>query len=92
MHTSTFTYAYPRTFTGYRSQPPAEYVEKGITNSGGEADYEGAIFSDGTVVIRWMTQFRSHSVWASWGDFYQVHEHPEYGTRIEFHDGGPDPS
>lgn len=77
-----------RTFTGYRTQPPAEYIEKSITNSGSSADYEGVIFSDGTVVIRWLTAFRSHSVWACWDDFYQVHGHPEYGTTIEFADGG----
>ena len=86
--THIYTYVYPRGFTGCRPNPPAEYEGKGITNSGRTADYEGAIFSDGTVVIRWMTQFRSHSVWASWDDFYQVHGHPEYGTMIEFADGG----
>lgn len=73
-----------QTFTGYRANPPAEYKEKGITNAGRIADYEGVIFSDGTVVIRWLTAFQSHSVWANWADFYQVHGHPEYGTVIEF--------
>lgn len=86
--TRTFTYTYPRTFTGYRPMPPEEYVAKGITNGGMTADYEGVIFSDGTVVIRWLTQFRSHSVWTRWEDFYQVHGHPEYGTKIIFGDGG----
>jgi hypothetical protein len=86
--TYTRTYSYPRTFAGYRPDPPGEYRAKGITNGGGSADYEGAIFSDGTVVVRWLTQFRSHSVWSSWEDFYQVHGHPEYGTRIIFGDGG----
>jgi hypothetical protein len=76
-----------RTFTGLRPQPPAEYAEKGITNSGAEPDYEGCLFSDGTVVIRWLTEYRSHSVWASFDDWYQVHGHPEYGTRIMFDDG-----
>lgn len=90
-YTHTFTYTYPRAFVGYRPQPPQEYVDKGITNAGGDADYEGAVFSDGTVVIRWLTQFRSHSVWADWNSFYQVHGHPEYGTRIEFADGGSAP-
>lgn len=80
-----------RTFTGSRPAPPAEYTEKGITNSGALPDYEGVIFSDGTVVIRWMTTFRSHSVWADWFSFYQVHGHPEYGTVIEFADGRPAP-
>lgn len=89
--THTRTYTYPRTFAGYRPEPPEEYRDKGITNAGSAADYEGVIFSDGTVVIRWQTAFRSHSVWACWEDFYQVHGHPEYGTRIVFGDGGPEP-
>lgn len=80
-----------RIFQGIRPEPPEEYRDKGITNAGAGADYEGVIFTDGTVVIRWMTAFRSHSVWASWGDFYQVHGHPEYGTVIEFADGGAPP-
>jgi hypothetical protein len=86
--THTRTYTYPRTFAGYRPNPPVEYQDKGITNSGVTQDYEGVIFSDGTVVIRWLTEFRSHSVWACWEDFYMVHGHPEYGTKIEFTDGG----
>lgn len=90
-YTRTRTYAYPRAFAGWRPSPPEEYRDKGITNAGASRDYEGVIFSDGTVVIRWLTAFRSHSVWASWADFYQVHGHPEYGTRIDFHDGGEAP-
>lgn len=61
-------------------------MDKGISNGGWTPDYEGVIFSDGTVVLRWLTAFRSHSVWSNWDDFYQVHGHPEYGTRIEFDD------
>lgn len=80
-----------RTFTGFRPNPPSEYIEKGITNSGETADYEGVIFTDGTVVLRWLTQFRSHSVWGDYKSFYKVHGHPEYGTRIEFHDGEDSP-
>ena len=76
-----------RTFKGYRPQPPEEYQGKGITNSGETPDYEGVIFSDDTVVLRCQTAYRSHSVWLSYADFYQVHGHPEYGTRIVFDDG-----
>lgn len=85
--TYTRTYTYPRSFAGYRPEPPPEYEAAGITNSGHSPDYEGAIFSDGTVVLRWCTQFKSHSVWACWDDFYAVHGHPEYGTTIKFTDG-----
>ena len=89
--TFTRTVVYPRTFTGLRPNPPTEYKDKGITNSGMTPDYEGIVFSDGTVVIRWLTQFRSHSVWTDWNSFYQVHGHPEYGTVIEWHDHGENP-
>jgi len=86
--TRTHTYTYPRTFAGWRPDPPEEYRAKGITNAGESCDYQGVIFADGSVVVRWMTEFRSHSVWACWDDFYRVHGHPEYGTRIVFGDGG----
>jgi len=76
-----------RTFAGFRPEPPQEYQDKDITNAGDGCDYEGVIFTDGTVVIRWLTKYRSHSVWACWDDFYKVHGHPEYGTWIEFDDG-----
>ena len=75
-----------RTFSGYRPSPPEDYVSKGITNGGEAADYEGVIFSDGTVVIRWLTAFQSHSVWKDYATFYAVHGHPEYGTQIVFDD------
>jgi hypothetical protein len=74
-------------FIGYRPAPPAEYIEKGITNaSSAQPDYEGVMFSDGTVVLRWCTEYRSHSVWADYESFYQVHGHPEYGTVIKWLD------
>ena len=76
-----------RTFVGFRPNPPDDYVKLAITNaSTQEPDYEGVIFSDGTVVVRWLTEYQSHSVWASWDDFMHVHGHPEYGTQIIFAD------
>lgn len=84
-------FEFPRFFQGYRNNPPADYLNKGITNGYHYPDYEGVIFSDGTVVIRWLTQYRSHSVWSCWTDFYKVHGHPEYGTIIVFADGGEMP-
>lgn len=72
-----------RRFHGSRPRPPG-----GITNAGAESDYEGVVFSDGTVVVRWLTVYSSHSVWACWDDFYQVHGHPKYGTVITWLDEG----
>lgn len=80
-----------RTFEGWRPQPPQEYAAKGITNAGAAPDYQGVIFSDGTVCIRWCTEYKSHSTWQCWADFHRVHGHPEYGTLIKFSDGGSAP-
>lgn len=52
-----------------------------------EPQFEGAIFSDGTCVIRWLTPCGSHSVWKSVDDMLRIHGHPEYGTVILWHDG-----
>lgn len=75
-----------RRFRGFRPSPPDEYVTKNITNAGTSPDYEGVVFSDGTVVCRWVGQYKSHSVWSCWDDFYYIHGHPEYGTIIEWLD------
>lgn len=71
-------------FKGYRPNPPAGYAEKGTTNSGETPDYEGYIFSDGMVAVRWLTTFRSVSIWTCWDDFWNVHGHPEYETNVIF--------
>ena len=74
----------PAVFIGYRPSPPAEYYEQGAANPPDEPQYEGVLFTDGTVAIRWLTEYRSHSVWASYVDFYNIHGHPEYGTLIKW--------
>lgn len=76
----------PYRFTGYRPNPPADYIARGTAAPLAEPQYEGVIFTDGTLALRWRTAFRSTSLWASFEDFYHVHGHPEYGTRIQFHD------
>ena len=61
-------------------------------NPESEAQFEGVIWSDGTVTLRWLTALcvsrssRSHSVWDSLADCLGVHGHPEYGTEIIWHD------
>lgn len=74
-------------FVGYRPNPPEGYLERGIAAPADEIQYEGVIFTDGSVALRWRTAYKSTSVWASYEDFYQVHGHPEYGTVIKFYDG-----
>lgn len=71
-----------RRFLGYRPHPPAECLEKGTALPPDQVQYEGCVFTDGTLVLRWLTEYCSHSVWRCWDDFWHVHGHPEYGTRI----------
>lgn len=51
--------------------------------------FEGVIWTDGTVTLRWLTACRSHSVWDNIEDMLNIHGHPEYGTEIIWHDGNP---
>jgi len=69
-----------RRFEVYRPNAPAEYLEKGHANPPDDVQFEGVEFTDGTVCVRWRTEFRSHSLWASLGELEEVHGHPEYGT------------
>jgi hypothetical protein len=50
--------------------------------------YEGVVFSDGTVVLRWCTAFKSTSVWATLEEALGVHGHPEdrYQSELVWHD------
>lgn len=82
-----------RRFYCFRPNPPAEYLEQGLAAPPDEVQFEGVIFTDGTCVIRWKTQYKSHSVWESFEDLIKVHGHPEYGTEIRFIDPpvGPPP-
>lgn len=75
-----------RRFVGYRPNPPAEYLDNGTAAPPDEPQYEGVVFTDGTVALRWRTEFRSTSLWTSYEDFFHVHGHPEYGTRIDWLD------
>lgn len=75
-----------RRFIGYRPQLPEHYVEGGYGNPGDEPQYEGILFTDGSVVLRWLTEFRSTSVWITWDEMWAVHGHADYGTWIEWLD------
>jgi hypothetical protein len=70
-----------RTFTVYRRSAPAEYAAAGIANPPDEPQFQGAVFDDGTVAVRWLTEFRSASFWDSLQALEKVHGHPEYETE-----------
>jgi hypothetical protein len=61
-------------------------------NADDEPQFEGVIFTDGTVALRWLTPLASTSVWDSLEHALGVHGHPEYGTVVEWHDGEPHPA
>lgn len=71
-------------FMCYRRGDLSATHNAGQVNAPDEVQFEGVVFSDGTVAVRWLTQFRSTSVWASLDDLMGVHGHPEprYGTEI----------
>lgn len=73
-------------FEGYRPHPPDEYYAQGAANKPDEVQFQGVVFDDGTVAVRWLTKFRSHSIWSDWDNFYNIHGHPEYGTEIRWLD------
>jgi hypothetical protein len=79
-------------FTVYRHNMDSRETHSAMhKNPEGSPQYEGVIFSDGTVALRWMTPLRSTSVWPDIESALGVHGHPEYGTVIEWHDGEPHP-
>ncbi len=80
-----------RRFIGYRREVPEHYVSGGYGNEGTEAQYEGVLFTDGTVVLRWLTHFRSTSVWSSFDEMFAVHGHADYGTEIVWIDAADVP-
>lgn len=75
-------------FTAYRENLEARGTHSAWQrNPDDQPQYEGVIWTDGTVTLRWLTACRSTSVWASIEDVLRIHGHPEYGTRIVWHDG-----
>jgi hypothetical protein len=75
-----------RRFRAFRRDVPENTHGPGTVNPADEPQFEGVVFSDGTVCVRWLTAFRSHSLWDSWDDLDNVHGHPEYGSYVEWLD------
>lgn len=79
------------TFTVYRrtAHDVVNEIEKSNYNAPDAPQFEGIVFHDGTVAIRWFTQTRSVSFWDSMDDLRKVHiyAHPDYGTEIHWNNG-----
>ena len=77
-------------FTAYRRNiSTCETHNALMKNADDVPQFEGVIWTDGTVTLRWLTPIRAHSVWACIYDALAIHGHPEYGTVIEWHDAPP---
>lgn len=75
-------------FTAFRRNISGRDTHSALQkNADHEPQFEGVIWTDGSVTLRWLTACRSTSVWASMEDMLNIHGHPEYGTEFEWHDG-----
>src|SRR4030066_2453655 len=72
-------------FAMYRRKVPATH-NNDQKNSPDEIQFEGVVFDDGRVVIRWMTAKRSTSVWDNLDDMMAIHGHPEYQSELVWYD------
>ena len=69
-------------FTAYRRNISERDTHNALQkNADGDPQFEGVIWTDGSVALRWLTACRSTSVWASVADMLNIHGHPEYGDR-----------
>lgn len=80
-----------KTFTVYRTKAKALKTdfEQDNYNEGDMPQFEGVEFTDGHVVIRWLTPNKSSSFWENMETLKKVHiyAHPDYGTKVEWSDG-----
>ena len=54
-------------------------------NAEDEPQFEGVVFTDGRVAVRWRTAKASVSVWDCLEDLLAIHGHPEY-SELVWHD------
>lgn len=80
-----------KTCTVYRTQAKSlkSDFEQNNYNEPDQPQFEAAVFSDGRVAQRWLTQTGSMVWWDSWENLCNVHiyAHPDYGTRVEWNNG-----
>lgn len=73
-------------FEVFRRSPPDGYRLGGYANPPEHVQFQGVVFDDGTTAVRWLTEHRSTSVWASFSELMAVHGHMNegYGTEIRW--------
>jgi hypothetical protein len=75
-----------RRFTMYRRGTMPDTHNPGTWNLSNEPQFEGVVATDGSVAIRWMTAYKSWSLWSSFEEMLAVHGHPEYVSDMVWHD------
>lgn len=76
-----------RRFTMFRRDHSKMVHDENQKNAPDAPQFEGVVFSDGRVAVRWLTAKRSTAAWDSMEDMLAIHGHPEYGSEIVWHDG-----
>lgn len=71
-----------RRFVMYRRAVPSETHNADQANPPDQVQFEGVVFRDGTVAIRWRTACASTAIWNSMDDMLRIHGHPEYGSEL----------
>ncbi len=78
-----------RRFVMYRRAVPDATHDENRKNPPDEPQFEGVVFSDGKVALRWLTSKRSVAIWDSFEDAMAIHGHPEYGSELVWLDEPP---
>jgi hypothetical protein len=66
----------------YRRADLSATHDSNQANDASEAQFEGVVFTDGRVAVRWLTPRASVSVWDSIDDLLAIHGHPEYDSEL----------
>lgn len=72
-------------FTMYRRNVPTDTHDENQRNAPDEPQFQGVVFDDGRVAVRWLTAKRSVSVWDNLEDMLAIHGHPEYESELVWH-------
>lgn len=66
----------------YRRKDISLTHNKNQVNPPSDPQFQGIVFDDGRVAIRWLTAKRSTACWDSMEDMLAIHGHPEYGSEL----------
>ena len=69
-------------FRMYRKADLSMTHNENQANPSDEPQFEGVVFSDGTVVINWLTKMSSVSIWKDFDTMMAIHGHPEYDSEL----------